>query len=91
MGLDELVGDNTPIKSRRKVSNHKMSKHNWKWMVLHHPEELTYICKRNDAEEAKMWINVIDDILENGVVGVTVSETEKENLQHAREELMEYI
>jgi len=91
MGLDELVGDSTPVTSRRKVENHKMSKHNWKWMVLHHPEEVTYICDTNDNNEIKMWINLIGDIINNGVAGVSVSETEKRDLKHHREELMEKL
>lgn len=91
MGLDELIGDNSPITSRRKVSNHKMKKHDWKWIVLHHPHELTYICDLNDPPEIKMWITLIDEILEDGVAGVSVGEREEEELKNVREELMDRL
>lgn len=91
MGLNELIGDNTPITSRRKVENHTMSKHKWKWVICHDPSLLSYITQHSEGEELKMWINLIDDILDNGVKGVKVGVEQKEDLENEKERLMEKI
>lgn len=91
MGLDELVGDTTPITSRRKVSNRKLEKHEWKWVLIHDPALLDYITRRADESELKMWISFLDEILEEGHSEIVLSQEEREDIEFQRDQLANRI
>lgn len=92
MGLDNFKVDEVgEVSSIRKIENYSISKDEWKFILLHSPATASYLGHGGDKEEIRMWIEILDEILLEGVDGVKVSEDEKEKVEYEREKLAEEL
>lgn len=89
MGLDDLMKDELPPESAMDPEDINLSKEDWKHVLLHHPEiphVIHYQMEEND-EKRLAFAEIMEDILNNGVRGIKMSEKEREEVEESLEEL----
>lgn len=90
-GLRDLDTGIGSVSSPCDVKGRTLSEREWKWIALHQPHLITYVADREDPNDVRMWVELFDDILENGVTGAKVSDEEREAIKNQRVDLIDDV
>lgn len=88
MGLDELTNDVGMVSSRRDIDNYTLPKSEWKWLIMHDPFYADMWCDGDNPEEIRMWVELIDDLIENGHKRGDPTDDQVEELRNYRQKLI---
>lgn len=96
MGLLDLVDEpEVPIgsvSSRMKAKNIELSREWWLHNVAaHNPHLLVWDMDRIKREQIKLYIELLDEAIQDEVGGVKMSDDAIENCKLVREDLIEYL
>lgn len=98
MGLDDLVSERKKesvstevgdIKPSFPVEEIEMRREWWQNMALHNPSMLAWRVSGMRMEQIKLFIHLLDKGIQDDIRGVKVTQTQKENMETYREELVE--
>lgn len=96
MGLDSLLNKEGYVHSDKDTEDLNFSRHSWKALLQYHPQAAYILLTRetresSGKEESKLFIELIDEIIEEDGAEGTISDNEIGNLKHARKELVDRI
>lgn len=96
MGLEEALGE--IVSSVDSVDEPEIdpedvgtSREDWKFAIAHCPEFAARVAYNGGEEEAKMMVDLIDDVLKNGHSEFRVNSKMEEHMETARESIVEKL
>jgi len=93
MGLENFTSDSgstsSSINTRKKIENVQLSEDSWMHLLFHDAMYASYFARDLDKNEIKAIIQTIDELLKNGRGGSKMTDSQRMELEEAREELVE--
>lgn len=91
MGLTDFDGIDSTITSRKDIENQTFSKKDWKYILAHEPWVAETFVDRDDENDLKMFIELFNEILEDGIDGVSLSEDEIKYMEDTKDSMVEML
>lgn len=93
MALDDFGNDSSTggksISTRKKLKNVTLPEEFWVNWMLAYPTYASNAAAFGDDAAAKAIVQKIDDMLENGAKGHTITDSQREELEEERERIVE--
>lgn len=91
MGLNDIAHGIGEVTSRRDIENFTASESQWKWLLAHDPYWASTFVDYSEPEEIKMFVELFDDILLNGPEEGDLSESQRDEIEQIRKELVDEL
>lgn len=86
MGLKDVIHEIGVISSSKDPEDIKFSGHKLKRLLYYQPHWLRSLCDPMEEDDVMKMIELADDVIQNGLPGEEVMESEIEELKRYREE-----
>jgi hypothetical protein len=76
------------VKSRKKVENIKLNKAQWKHFAGYEPDWVSMFAADLEKTECKALVGLMDEIIEEGIEGVNLSDEELDRIEEERDNII---
>lgn len=93
MGLEDFKSEDEysigSISTRKKVKNVKLDKRHWEHLLWHDPHWASFFGHKMDEQSIKAVVQLMDEIIEEGVEGVARNEEKEQEIEEERDKVVE--
>lgn len=94
MGLDDLMEDVEThpvgsVNSRKNSKNMEFQETRWKEVLTYYPYAGVTFARSADDSDVRKIVSMMDDVLENGLRGHNLSDDELDQIEEARNDIVE--